>query len=194
MLWGQSLKVFTDHKNLVRDALGLTCDRVYRWRLILEEYGPEIIYIKGEDNIVADAMSRLEYDPEINVKKLHMSQRCKILHELFRACAETQGGGVRNKYVNSHIKTMSSISDDLKATDIVNNVFANISEEEDTIYPPTIAEIATAQRKSSKYKKYFRSVKDPKREKRTTVKVIDKTDVLIFGKKRLVIPDLHLRV
>jgi hypothetical protein len=30
MLWGQRLKVFTDHKNLVRDALGLTCDRVYR--------------------------------------------------------------------------------------------------------------------------------------------------------------------
>ena len=69
MLWGQRLKVFTDHKNLVRDALGLTCDRVYRWRLILEEYGPQIVYIKGEDNIVADTMSRLEYDPEINVKK-----------------------------------------------------------------------------------------------------------------------------
>ena len=85
MLWGQRLKVFTDHKNLVRDALGLTCDRVYRWRLILEEYGPEIIYIKGEDNRVADAMSRLEYDPEINVKILHMSHRGKILVKLFRA-------------------------------------------------------------------------------------------------------------
>ena len=57
MLWGQRLKVFTDHKNLVRDALGLTCDRVHCWRLILEGYGPEIIYIKGEDNTVADAMS-----------------------------------------------------------------------------------------------------------------------------------------
>ena len=51
----------------------MTCDRVYRWRFILKEYGPEIIYIKGEDNIVADAMSRLEYDPEINVKKLPTS-------------------------------------------------------------------------------------------------------------------------
>jgi len=29
MLWGQRLKVYTDHKNLVRDVLGLTCDRVY---------------------------------------------------------------------------------------------------------------------------------------------------------------------
>jgi hypothetical protein len=29
MLWGQPIKVFIDHKNLMRDALGLTSDRVY---------------------------------------------------------------------------------------------------------------------------------------------------------------------
>jgi hypothetical protein len=28
ILWGQSIKVFTDHKNLTRDALGLTSDRI----------------------------------------------------------------------------------------------------------------------------------------------------------------------
>ena len=66
MLWGQPVKVYTDHKNLMRDALGLTSDRVYRWRLLLEEYGPEIVYIKGIHNTVADAISRLEYDPSVN--------------------------------------------------------------------------------------------------------------------------------
>ncbi len=39
MLWGQIIKVYTDHKNLTRDALGLTLDRVHRWRLLLDEYG-----------------------------------------------------------------------------------------------------------------------------------------------------------
>ena len=29
MLWGQPSKVYTDHKNLMRDALGLTLDRMY---------------------------------------------------------------------------------------------------------------------------------------------------------------------
>ncbi len=66
ILWGQQIKVFTDHANLMRDALGLTSDRVYRWRLLLEEYGPKIIYIKSIHNTVADAVLRLEYDPSVN--------------------------------------------------------------------------------------------------------------------------------
>ncbi len=66
MLWGQQIKVFTDHANLMRDALGLTSDRVYRWRLLLEEYGPKIVYIKGIHNTLADAVLRLEYDPSVN--------------------------------------------------------------------------------------------------------------------------------
>ncbi len=65
MLWGQQIKVFTDHANLMRDALCLTLDQVYRWRLFLEEYGPEIVYIKVIHNTVADAVLWLEYDPSI---------------------------------------------------------------------------------------------------------------------------------
>ena len=57
MLWGQQIKVYTDHKNLTRDGLGLTSDRVTRWRIILEEYAPKIIYIKGIHNTVSDAIS-----------------------------------------------------------------------------------------------------------------------------------------
>ncbi len=66
MLWGQDIKVYTDHKNLTRDALGLTSDRVYCWRLLLEEYAPEIIYIIGIHNTVADTILQLEYDPKLN--------------------------------------------------------------------------------------------------------------------------------
>ena len=33
------------------------------WRLILEEFGRQLHYIKGKDNVVADALSRLEMTP-----------------------------------------------------------------------------------------------------------------------------------
>ena len=37
-----------------------TSKRVMRWRLYIEEYSPDLRYIKGENNIVADALSRLD--------------------------------------------------------------------------------------------------------------------------------------
>ncbi len=43
MLWGQTIKVYKNHKNLTQDTLGLTSDRVYRWQLLLEEFAPEIV-------------------------------------------------------------------------------------------------------------------------------------------------------
>ncbi len=69
-------KVYTDHANLIRDALGTTLDHVYWWRLLLEEYGPEIVYIKGIHNTIADTISWLEYNPSINqtAENYHMTK------------------------------------------------------------------------------------------------------------------------
>ena len=49
--------IYTDHKNI-------TCKKVNAYRvlillLILEEYSPYIEYIKGEKDVVSDALSRL---------------------------------------------------------------------------------------------------------------------------------------
>ncbi len=57
MLWGQTIKVYSDHKNLTRDSFGLTSDRIYHWQLLLEDFAPEIVYVKGIHNSVADAIS-----------------------------------------------------------------------------------------------------------------------------------------
>jgi hypothetical protein len=66
MLWGQDIKVYTYHNNLTRDALGLTSDRVYLWRLLLKEYAPENMYIKGIHNTVEDTILQQEYDAKLN--------------------------------------------------------------------------------------------------------------------------------
>jgi hypothetical protein len=42
-------------------------ERVMRWRLILEEYMPEFIYLKGEHNFVTDTLCQVELDmPKFN--------------------------------------------------------------------------------------------------------------------------------
>lgn len=61
ILLGHIVKVYTDHKNLT--YANFNTERVMRWRLILEEYGPELIYLPGDKNIVADALSRLSFNP-----------------------------------------------------------------------------------------------------------------------------------
>ena len=55
ILLGQRLIIYTDHKNL--EYNNLTSDRVLCWRLLIEEFGATLKYIKGKDNIVADILS-----------------------------------------------------------------------------------------------------------------------------------------
>jgi len=63
ILLGQEIIIYTDHKNLESDLAHLTSQMGLRWRLLIEEFGIKIKYIKGETNTVADALSRLDYTP-----------------------------------------------------------------------------------------------------------------------------------
>ena len=72
ILMGHKIKVFTDHKNLTYKQFNT--ERVMRWRLILEEFGPELIYIKGENNIVADALSRLDIQPTRVLDEIQLAE------------------------------------------------------------------------------------------------------------------------
>ena len=59
---GHRIEVFTDHKNLTYKQFNT--ERVMRWRLLIEEFGLQLTYIKGERNIVADFLSRMDLKPE----------------------------------------------------------------------------------------------------------------------------------
>ncbi len=142
MLWGQNIKVFTDHANLMRDALGLTLNQVYQWRLLLEEYGPEIVYIKGIHNTIADAVSWVEYDPSLN----------RTADSFHRAKARNKQSRQRQYWmiVSKNWCMLDIDSDNLDSYtdkhDDWNLVFAH-HEEEDKIYSLTLTELAHAQHK-----------------------------------------------
>ena len=59
-LYGREFTILTDHKPLIylfgmRDP----SSRLLKFRLTLEEYKFKIIYVRGKDNVVADALSRI---------------------------------------------------------------------------------------------------------------------------------------
>jgi len=62
MLLRQQIKAFTDHKNPVCEHFNT--ERVVRWRLLSEEFGPKLTCLKGTNNVVADALSEPETTEE----------------------------------------------------------------------------------------------------------------------------------
>ena len=107
---------------------------MYRWRWILEEYGPEIVYIKGIHNTIADAISRLEYvSPDTPSTDANMHLNWMTFSKCW--C----------KYTLTHRNSTNKYNYSL------NSVFANHSEEEE-IFPLTVKEIAEAQRLDKLFK------------------------------------------
>jgi len=149
MLWGQQINVYTDHKNLTQDGLGLTSYRVARWRILLEEYAPEIIYIKGIHNTVADAISRLDYDPKLNMT----SEYNRAMHVKSTKVLSNQKWMMFSKIRSCFNETQDP--DELN-TIKMNHVFANRSEE-DEFFPLPVKEIIEAQKADLILKHLFKS-------------------------------------
>jgi hypothetical protein len=61
ILVGEVITIYTDHQNLTYKDFNT--ERVLRWHLIIEEFGPQIKHIDGKDNIVADTLSHLSISP-----------------------------------------------------------------------------------------------------------------------------------
>ncbi len=117
---------------------------------MLEEYGPEIVYIKGIHNTVADAVLWLEYDPSVNktAESFHMTKVRNKSSQ--RQCWMT---------VSKNWCKLDIDSDNLDSYthkhDDWNLVFVHHKEEEE-VYPLTLTEIADAQRKDQELKAYFK--------------------------------------
>ena len=116
----------------------MTSDRVAHRQILLEEYVPEIIYIQRIHNTVADAISRLDYDPKLNTTneynhathvkstKVLSNQKWMMFSKVWSCFKETQDPDEFN-------------------TIKMNHVFTNRSEE-DEIFPLTVKEIVEAQK------------------------------------------------
>ena len=82
ILFGFKIEVFSDHKNMVYATTLGEYQRMMRWRLILEEFGPNIQHISGVENIVADTLRRLPSTPNGKYEPCTRKAQC-LANELF---------------------------------------------------------------------------------------------------------------
>jgi hypothetical protein len=150
MLWEQSIKVYTEHKNLTRDALGLTSSsRVYQWRLLLEECAPEIIFIEENQNTVMDAVSQLEYNPKL------LNPTNDYTHDML-GVSTIKESMQRWKSFLHHWQIYNKSYTYMQTLCVpMNKVFANPSIEDES-YPLTTAAIFVAQRANMALKHLFK--------------------------------------
>jgi len=155
----------------------MTSDRVYQWRLLLEEYRPKIVYIKGIHNTVADAISRLEYDHSVN-QTAENYQLTKV--RSFQSSQRQNWMTVSKHWCNLNIDTH-------KPKDL-NFAFATHGEEEE-ISPLTFIEIAEAQRKDRELKVYYKkNARMPKKD--MCFHIIEDTKVLCNKGKLMMLASL----
>jgi len=58
-IWGESFKLYTDHQPLLSAFKNRTIDgRLGKWIYNLSEFDFELIHVQGEDNAMADKLSR----------------------------------------------------------------------------------------------------------------------------------------
>ena len=188
MLLGHEVIVWTDHINLTRENLGESSDRVMRWKLLLNEYNLTIKYIRGVDNTVADAISRLDYCPKKNPHpedadafaddkdmQNHKWNNCISLLSHYQ---EPAGETINDEVDQSTHKECWS-----------HEVFAHELDDEDELYPVTVREIADAQRADPDLKRLFRH---PDKKRKIKPLMLEEEIVLCLvedkDKPRLVVP------
>jgi hypothetical protein len=143
MLLGQRIIIYTDHINLTRENIGQSSDRTRRWMILLNEFGAELRYVKGVDNTVADAISRLDI-----VQRSTHTQTMRWMDEKgdWKKSISRHEKWSHMMTLMSHYHNPDENSEaaEQPSKNVMAHLFANVETQDDSVYPVTISEIAEA--------------------------------------------------
>lgn len=139
-VYGNKFKIITDHKPLVwlQNFKGQN-PKLLRWKLKLSEYDYDIVYKKGSQNVIADALSRIEPNTLINdvdphildgiplAKKPLNTFNMQVIFEIGQTSSVAVSRTFKNKnrtHITEPSFTLQKITDILKPILIPNKTLA----------------------------------------------------------------------
>ncbi len=179
---GQDIMVSIDHKNLEEESLGTLSDRVYQWALLLEEFPPRIEYIKGTNNLLADAISSLRYTPskcisshfhfiKLSTLKYDPDVKCHVKWKAFSCLYYSCDNSADTIDVGKNIEKQKA--------GFTSCFASSWKEEQEEIYPPKITEIFDAQCQDKNLSRYFkREGTSSTKTKRYKISLVKDTEVV----------------
>jgi len=139
-VYGNKFKIITDHKPLVwlQNFKGQS-PKLLRWKLTLSEYDYDIVYKIGSQNVIADALSRIEPNTLINdvdphildgiplAKKPLNTFNMQVIFEIGQTSSVAVSRTFKNKnrtHITEPSFTLQKITDILKPILIPNKTLA----------------------------------------------------------------------
>ncbi|XP_035834062.1 uncharacterized protein LOC110881072 [Helianthus annuus] len=121
-LYGAKCTIYSDHKSLKyffeQKYLNM---RQRRWLELIKDYDCDILYHSGKANVVADALSRKEYPPPIQVKSMKMIVTPRLfdmISSVVEIARRLSGGGVLTRDYSGLIRiNRAPINSDFYNTD-----------------------------------------------------------------------------
>eukprot|EP00984_Skeletonema_dohrnii_P033823 scaffold31704_cov150-Skeletonema_dohrnii-CCMP3373.AAC.1 len=111
--------------------------------ILLNEFGAELRYVKGVDNTVADAISRLDYCPKINP---HSDDEVDEKGDWKKSISHHEKWShMMTLMSHYHNPDENSEAAEQPSKNVMAHLFANTETQDDAVYPVTISEIAEAQ-------------------------------------------------
>jgi hypothetical protein len=153
-LLGQQVIVHPDHLNILYGKL--SNERITRWILLLEEYGPNYVHIAGKNNTVEDALSRLEKDED---EKL----------------SETEEGLVLSHTIFAVEQNEAIFMPETKE-ELVRNII-NVDEMESEEFPMSPGIIAREQKKDTHLKEVM------KKSDKFSERIVERSTVITYDNK-----------
>lgn len=142
-IYGRKFILRTDHKALIwLSKLKEPNAKLYRWKLKLQDYDYSIEHVKGKDNLVADALSRIEiHHTDSDSLKVNLEEDLALTDSFI---SEHNSDRVNSNRVNSdrvNLEDDLAISDSSSPSQLQETIHSNQQDSDNGIpiihaYPP----------------------------------------------------------